>query len=184
MFSSIWTRVNLFDGQLAASPRRFQAPLSSNFTSRAAPSSHSSKLVSRQPLSSLFFSKLPGQTSLHLTRLSRSAPLCSDSDLMQLDIHSKISLRRLAGRSSAFSPQSNCAKVFHVALHNIDCMDAFAWKTAFLPLNCFLSMFVRQFHFTSRHAPPTFITLFKAHFPTTAARSCFFFNSLVEPACT
>jgi hypothetical protein len=88
-------------------------------------------------------------------------------------IDSNISLRRLAGRSSAFSPQSNCAKVFHVAMHNIDSMDAFGWKTAFLPLNCFLWIFVRQFHFTSRHATPTFITLFKAHFPTTARKLLF-----------
>jgi hypothetical protein len=59
-------------------------------------------------------------------------------------------------------------------MHNIDSMDAFGWKTAFLPLNCFLWIFVRQFHFTSRHATPTFITLFKAHFPTTARKLLFF----------
>jgi hypothetical protein len=62
---------------------------------------------------------------------------------------------------------------FHVALQNIHCLHAVAPTPTLLPLNSFLSSFVRQFHFTSRTALPTFITLFQPHSPT----KLFFFHS-------
>jgi hypothetical protein len=67
---------------------------------------------------------------------------------------------------------------FHVALHNVHCLHAVAPTPTLLPLNSFLSSFVRQFHFTSRTALPTFITLFQADSPTKFFFSFFSSNQL------
>jgi hypothetical protein len=53
-------------------------------------------------------------------------------------------------------------------------VHAVAPTPTLLPFNSFLSSFVRQFHFTSRAALPTFVTLFQADFPRTAPK-CFFY---------
>jgi hypothetical protein len=54
---------------------------------------------------------------------------------------------------------------FRVALHNVHFLHPVAPTPTLLPLNSFRSYFVRQFHFTSRTALPTFITLFQADSP-------------------
>jgi hypothetical protein len=83
--------------------------------------------------------------------------------------------RRFARRIRKFDSSLELRPSFHVALHNIHCLRAVAPTPTLLPLNSFLSSFVRQFHFTSRTALPTFITLFQDDFPRTVRKQLFRF---------
>jgi hypothetical protein len=128
----------------------------------------------------LAFTQRHCKTLCRLDSNSVLFPVCSASRPTFTHVASNIAFKNLTRpdcRRSAFSPLSNFAQVFHVAMHNIDCLHAVAPTPTPLPLNSFLSSFVRrQFHFTSRAAQPTFVTLFEADFPRTARNFFFFFD--------
>jgi hypothetical protein len=101
----------------------------------------------------LAFTQRHCKTLCRLDSNSVLFPVCSASRPTFTHVASNIAFKNLTRpdcRRSAFSPLSNFAQVFHVAMHNIDCLHAVAPTPTPLPLNSFLSSFVRSFaSFTS-----------------------------------
>jgi hypothetical protein len=134
----------------------------------------------------LAFTQRHCKTLCRLDSNSVLFPVCSASRPTFTHVASNIAFKNLTRpdcRRSAFSPLSNFAQVFHVAMHNIDCLHAVAPTPTPLPLNSFLSSFVRSpvsLHFSRCATHVHHITLFQADFPTTARNSFFFFSFLMQ----
>jgi hypothetical protein len=95
----------------------------------------------------LAFTQRHCKTLCRLDSNSVLFPVCSASRPTFTHVASNIAFKNLTRpdcRRSAFSPLSNFAQVFHVAMHNIDCLHAVAPTPTPLPLNSFLSSFVRS----------------------------------------
>jgi hypothetical protein len=127
----------------------------------------------------LAFTQRHCKTLCRLDSNSVLFPVCSASRPTFTHVASNIAFKNLTRpdcRRSAFSPLSNFAQVFHVAMHNIDCLHAVAPTPTPLPLNSFLSSFVRSpvsLHF-SRCATHVHHTL-PSSFPDYRSQQFFFF---------